>query len=136
MKRNVPVTEIMNADPFAVHLGEKLSTIRKTMAERGFHHVPVVSGKKLVGMVTSYDLMRLFGEGGDAREADAYLDHSFSIGEAMTTGLTTVSKHDTVRKAAEILGEGKFHALPVVEGEELIGIITSTDLIRYLVDQY
>jgi CBS domain-containing protein len=48
----------------------------------------------------------------------------------------TIPVSGTVRDAANVLSRGEFHSLPVVDGRKLAGMVTSTDLIRYLVDQY
>ncbi|MFM7604849.1 MAG: CBS domain-containing protein [Prosthecobacter sp.] len=48
----------------------------------------------------------------------------------------TLAESGTVREAAEILAKSNFHSLPIVNGDKLVGIVTSTDLIRYLVDQF
>jgi CBS domain-containing protein len=46
-------------------------------------------------------------------------------------------QHDaTIREVAEILSTKEFHALPVVDGSKLVGIVTTTDLIKYLLEQY
>jgi CBS domain-containing protein len=74
--------------------------------------------------------------GVDERAVDAMLDDQHTIESVMTTNLTTITAKDNVRRAAEILGEGTFHSLPVVDGEKLVGLVTSTDVIRYLLDQY
>jgi CBS domain-containing protein len=42
----------------------------------------------------------------------------------------------TIREAAEILSQGNFHAVPIVHGTKLVGIVTTTDLIKYLLDQF
>jgi CBS domain-containing protein len=139
MKRNEPVSNIMTADVTTVHVGQKLSDVRKLFAEGKFHHVPVVDGQRLVGVISTTDLIKLTFEafGQDARAIDAILDHQFSIAQAMQTNLTVVGVKDTVRQAAELLSGGQFHSLPVVDVEgNLQGIVTSTDLIRYLLDQY
>ena len=58
----------------------------------------------------------------------------WSIEEVMKRNLVTIDINDSVRKAAQLLSDGIFHSLPVINNERhLIGIITSTDLIRYLV---
>jgi CBS domain-containing protein len=55
----------------------------------------------------------------------------------MSTKLITIKDSDTVRHASELLINGHFHSLPVVDGNDnIVGIITSTDLIRYLHEQY
>ena len=54
----------------------------------------------------------------------------------MTKDVEVVQKNDTIFEVACILSNNEFHSLPVVEDEKLVGIVTTTDLIKYLVDQY
>ncbi len=138
MKRNEPVSKIMTTDIATVHTGQKLSEVRRMLANNPYHHVPVVSGEELVGMISSSDMLRLsLGiYGVDERTVDAMLDSQHTIESVMSTKLTTIAAKDTVRAAAELLGEGLFHSLPVVDDNKLVGIVTSTDIIKYLLAQY
>jgi CBS domain-containing protein len=139
MKRNEPISHIMTADVTTVHLGQKLSEVRSLFAEGKFHHVPVVDGQRLVGILSTTDLIKLSFEafGQDGRAIDAILDHEFTIAGVMQAAPAVIGDKDTVRQAAEALSGGQFHSLPVVDVEgNLQGIVTSTDLIRYLLDQY
>ncbi len=137
MQRKDLISSIMTADPQTVDVGRKLSEVRRLMAENRFHHVPVVDGRRLVGLLTATDMVRLSitAYGADAQTVDAMLDAQFSIQQVMTTGLFTVHKEQTVHHAADKLRRGSFHCLPVVDDDgELEGIVTSTDLIQYLYD--
>jgi CBS domain-containing protein len=137
MKRNVAISKIMTNAPATVHPKMSLSEAQNVLATGGFHHVPVVEGNKLVGMLTSTDLLRVTYEyGQDPRAAAAVLDHTHDITELMTKELTTIGPKQTVRQAFELLSDGSFHALPVVEDGDLVGIVTTTDLLRYTLDQY
>lgn len=138
MKRNEPVTRIMTATVVTVHTGQRLSEVRKAMTDGRFHHVPVVSGKKLLGMLSATDLLRVTYEYGvDDRQNDTVLDHTVAIRELMTTTPITIRDTATIRDAVGILAEGKFHSLPVVNGDgELAGLVTTTDILRYLLEQY
>ena len=139
MKKNDPITNIMTKEPLSVHTGQKMSEVRGLLAENPLHHLPVVSGKTLIGLISTSDMLKLgvVVDGQDSRSWDAILDHQFEIENVMSKELTTLTEEDNVRKAAEMLSEGTFHSLPVVGNDnELIGIVTSTDLIRYLVEQY
>ena len=60
----------------------------------------------------------------------------FSVEQVMTKNLISISPDTTIREAAEILASKEFHALPVCEGDLLVGIVTTTDLIKYLIEQY
>jgi CBS domain-containing protein len=79
-----------------------------------------------------------FGEFGnqDSRSLDAVLDHTYRLTDVMKAEPVTIPVSGTVRDAANVLSRGEFHSLPVVDGRKLAGMVTSTDLIRYLVDQY
>jgi len=75
--------------------------------------------------------------GADNHTIDAIIDQQFSIGDIMSTELTTLNARDTIRQAAEVLSGNNFHAVPVTNNNsELQGIVTSSDLIRYLNSQY
>jgi CBS domain-containing protein len=57
--------------------------------------------------------------------------------QVMKTNPVTLAETGTVREAAEILAKSDFHSLPIVSGtSKLVGMVTSTDLIRYLVEQF
>jgi CBS domain-containing protein len=139
MKRNEPIQKVMTTKLTTVHTAMKVSEARRTMAESPFHHLPVVSGDELVGLLSSGDLTKieLEGWGTDRRSLDAVLDHQFTIKDLMIKEIQTLPSTAKVRDAVTLLSEGRYHAVPVVdEHGRLQGLVTSTDLIRYLADQY
>jgi CBS domain-containing protein len=139
MKKNEKIDQILTREIVTVHVGQNVSDVRKIFATHGFHHVPVVSGKKLIGIVSASDILGISveGIGSDERSMDAYIDHQFSIEGLMKKDLKTLSTKSTIADAAEVLSDGNFHAVPVVDkDEDLIGLVTSTDLIRYLRDLF
>ena len=139
MKHNVPVHEIMAADPVTVHEKQKLSEVHRLIVDRKIHHVPVVSGRRLIGLISATDLLRVsWGDVNkqDPRQVDALLD-TLTIRDAMQEDVVTVRRTETVRRAAELLAQGEYHSLPVLDDDEqLVGVVTSTDVIRYLLEQY
>ena len=139
MRKNEKIGQILTREIITVHIAQNVSDVRKIFAENGFHHVPVVSGKKLIGIVSASDILGISveGVGSDERSMDAYIDHQFSIEGLMKKDLKTLSTKSTIADAAEILSDGKFHAVPVVdENDDLVGLVTSTDLIRFLRDLF
>ncbi len=139
MKKNDPITKIMATEILTVQQGQKLSDVRHNICESGFHHIPVLDGNKLVGLISFTDLMKLniVISGADDRTIDAIIDQQYTIKDIMTTKLTALSDGDTIRQASKILAEGNFHSLPVVDKQnQIVGIVTTTDLIQYLSDQY
>ncbi len=139
MKKNEPIRKIMSTELVTIHHGEAVSKARKLMVETGVHHLPVVSGDELRGVISWSDLLRVsFGDafGADDRAVDATLDHTLTLEQVMSIDPITVTPQTTVHEAAEILCKGQFHCLPVVEGGALVGMVTTSDLLRFLAELY
>jgi CBS domain-containing membrane protein len=125
MDRTDTVRNIMTTNVLSVQLDDPPSAVQALLRDRAFHHVPVLEG----------DLARFSLEGyvSDSATVDAHLDTEFSIAELMSAEPASVKASDTIVLAAEMLSEGYYHALPVVDDEgRLLGLVTSTDLIRYM----
>lgn len=138
MKRHEPISKIMSTHLVTVHHGDPVSKVRQLATEHGVHHIPVVNGDQLVGIISWSDILRVsFGDtfGTDQRTVDATLDHTFTIEGLMQKNPVTLPETATVREAAEILALGEFHSVLVVHGTKLVGVVTSTDLIKYLLEQ-
>lgn len=138
MKRNDPISHLMTRNVITVHHGDPVSKVRKLVREHGVHHIPVVNGDQLIGIISWSDVLRIsFGDafGTDERTVDATLDHTFKLEDVMKKSPVTLEETGTVRAAAEILAKSDFHSLPIVNGGKLVGMVTSTDLIRYLLEQ-
>lgn len=138
MKHNEPVSKIMSTQLITVHHGDPVSKVRQIIREHGIEHIPVVSGQKLVGIISNTDVLRVsFGGAGDERAVDATLDHTMTIEQLMQKDPVSVRESAPIREAAQVLVQGNFHSLPVVsDGHKLVGMVTSTDLIRYLLEQF
>ena len=140
MKKNVSIDHIMSTDLVTVHHGEPISKVRQIFADHPIHHLPVVSGTELVGMISWTDMVRMsFGDafGEDERQVDAVLDHTHQLEDLMQKDPVTIDRRRGVRDAAQILSENDFHALPVVEnGSTLVGMVTSKDLMKFLLELF
>ena len=62
--------------------------------------------------------------------------NEFTIEQMMTKNLQVIQQNDTIFEVATILADSEFQSLPVVHGSELVEIITTTDLIKFLIEQY
>jgi CBS-domain-containing membrane protein len=137
--RNEGVSTIMSTELTTVQENAKISVVRRILAENRFHHVPVLSGKRIIGIISSSDLLRisLNAFGADQRAVDAMLDSQFTLQSVMTFAPETLKVRRTIRDAAKKLSTGKFHSLPIVtDRSELVGIVTTTDIVRYLLEQF
>ncbi len=135
------VAKIMSAPPKTITLKTPISEIAHLFSEGKLHHLPVVEGKKLIGMISNFDLMRVcFDCSLDVTHKKSLykiLDQILDVQAVMTQNPISLSSSGTVREAAEKLCTGKYHALPIVDdNQELIGIVTSKDLIGYLLKLY
>lgn len=140
MKHNEPISRIMSSGAITLHSGDPISKARRLMRECGVHHLPVVSGNELIGIISFSDILRVsFGDtfGADERAVDATLDHTMTIEQIMSKSPSTLKKDARIRDAAELLSKGDFHSVPIVDadGKTLVGMVTSTDLIRHLLNQ-
>lgn len=102
-----------------------------------YHHIPVLENDRPVGMLSSTDILRLVYdvEGSSDRMLTSMLDHQFTIDDAMTPDLVSLPDTATVHDAADLLAHGDRHSVVVLDAEgSLVGIVTTTDLVRYLRD--
>ena len=137
MKHKPQLRDVMTVEPTTVHLGQPLSEAYEVLQSNTFHHVPVVDGSTPVGMVSSTDILKLVYDvdGSDDRMLRSMLDHQFTLQDAMSSDLVTVRDGEAVRTVANHLSNGAVHSVVVVDDDDgLVGIVTSSDLIRQLAE--
>jgi CBS domain-containing protein len=119
---------------------DNLETAEHLFKQHHIRHIPVVEENVIIGMLSYTDLLRLsFADvAGNAFDdsPDVMVYNMFSIGQVMNRNIVTVCASNSIKEVAEILASKEFHALPVVNKNTLIGIVTTTDLIKYLLDQF
>ena len=139
MKNNVPISTIMTKNVIKLNLSDDLTKAESLCKKYHIRHIPVVSGNKIVGMLSYTDLLRIsFADAldDDENEIDVTVYNMFTVEQVMARKLVKVSPETSIKEVAEILSAKEFHALPVVQDEILVGIVTTTDLIKYLLQQY
>ena len=139
MKKREPVSHIMTADPYVLQLNDGLTQAEILFKKHKVRHLPVVSGDKIVGILSQTDLARIsFVDSYDPNNfsVDTTVYSLFSLEQIMVRNPTSISPDTLIKDAAEIFLKAEFHALPVVQDKKLVGILTTTDLIKYLLEQY
>ncbi|WP_367771926.1 CBS domain-containing protein [Flavobacterium sp. WC2421] len=139
MKSIVPVSEIMTRNIIKLNLSDELTKAEDLFKKHKIRHIPVVSDGKIIGMLSYTDLLRVSYADVVEKEADeveSIVFNMFSIRQVMTKEIVIISPETTIKETAEILSKNEFHALPVCENGVLMGIVTTTDLIKYFVEQY
>jgi CBS domain-containing protein len=137
IRKREQVSAIMTKQPISVTLNHSIAEVENLMKSKFLRHVLVVDGHKLLGMISKTDLERIsFLEiNGDNVAKKRYHD-LFTIAQVMTKNVHCIQEDDFIKDAAEILSLGSYHALPVLKGDDLVGIVTTTDMINYLLKQY
>ncbi|PKV51041.1 CBS domain protein [Aquimarina sp. MAR_2010_214] len=139
MKKRTPVSKIMTSDVITLNHTNGLETAEKLFKDNNIRHIPVVSGNAITGMLSYTDLLRIsFADAVDVdeRDVDTVVYEMFTIEQVMAKNLISVNSNTTIKEVAEILSKKEFHALPVVDNGKLVGIVTTTDLINYLLEQF
>ncbi|MDO6813605.1 CBS domain-containing protein [Tenacibaculum soleae] len=139
MKKRTPVSVIMSKNVITLSSSDDLMLAEKLFKKEKIRHIPVVSGSEIKGMLSYTDLLRIsFADAADEdeKDVDTVVYNMFTIDQVMVKTLVTVNSSSTIKEVAEILSKKEFHALPVVDNNELVGIVTTTDLINYLLEQF
>lgn len=139
MKRRETIAHIMTDHVLTVSTQDDLQEVVDLINQKKIRHVPVMEGNHVVGMISRTDINRLtFSSLFEGQEgADEAVLTMLSISQVMTHKPRVIRTFQTIREVAEIFAEEEFHALPVIDADgKLAGIVTTTDVIRYLLEQY
>ena len=131
----VPVSTIMVKDLITVDIDDGLDNAEHLLTKHKIRHIPVVKGQKILGMLSINDILRIsFADGAFREEEDvsSSIYEMFTIRNLMRSKLETVRSDNTIKEVAEKFVESEYHSLPVVDDGILVGILTTTDLIKYL----
>jgi CBS domain-containing protein len=129
----------MSQNVIKLNIADDLTRAELLFKQNKIRHIPVVDGNTILGMLSYTDLLRISfvdAVDDDSEIVDTTVYNMFTVEQVMAKKLVTISPETTIKEAAEILSRNEFHALPVCVGHLLVGIITTTDLIKYLIDQY
>ena len=126
------VRSLMTLPVVSVGRNTRCDEADASMERHGIRHLPVLDGDRLVGIVSRHDLTRSalafalgYGERGRAK-----LLHTIAVKEVMRETPITVGPEQSVAQAARLLLDHRIGCLPVVEEERLVGIVTTSDLLR------
>lgn len=121
---NETIQTIMTKNPISLKKDSKLSEVKAIFDQNRIHHLPVVDEEgNLIGLLTTYDMWKL------NLHFDEYAN--IPVSEVMNKKVVRISADDKIGTAAELFLDKRFHALPVVDNDKLVGIVTSFDVLRY-----
>ncbi len=128
------VRELMTTEVSTVQETDSLIDAAMIFSRSTVRHLPVLRGKQLVGVITERDVKR-FAPGllsGVSSEQYQQVMESTPLARVMTREMLTVKPDQPVSEAVNLLYTKRIGCLPVVENNELVGIITTTDVLRLM----
>lgn len=123
------VDHVMSA-AVSIDVEESAGAMLRLFAGYPIHHLPVVRGRRVVGMLSSADVMKLDAfRPRTGLPSNDYLTH-ISVADLMSTPAITIGPQQSLSDAAHLMASHGIHALPVTDAEQqLLGILTTTDII-------
>ncbi len=134
MNLNEPISSIMSTELKLAQPDDNAKLLDDYFRENRFHHIPVVDGRRLVGIVSKSDFLYLL-RGFTGNEEDRFIEaarlRAYKVKEIMTDQVTTISQNEPIHEAARILAENRFRCLPILdESKEIVGIVTTHDIVK------
>ena len=133
--KHIMTTDLITADP-----DETIDAVRHKLIANHIQHIPVVEGKKILGIISKGDIHRMehhftLFQSEKALESNRQIFSTILAAEIMTKSLVKLKDTDAATIAVDLFRENMFHALPVVnDKDQLVGMITPIDLLRYAFD--
>jgi CBS domain-containing protein len=119
------VRQHMSRDLLTVEAAQPVIEVAERMVERNVGAVLVVDGGRLRGIMTERDLMRAVARG---------LSDTVTVADCMTADPETIAPDDTIEHAGVLMIHGGFRHLPVVDGDEIVGVLSIRDLVPLLLE--
>ena len=136
MKNSQLVSSIMSTKIIKLKKDDDLEKAEHLFKKHKIRHIPVVVGDAIIGILSYTDLLRIsFADSLDESETEveSMVYNMFTIEQVMAKNVVSVPSTASIKEVAEILSKREFHALPVVDDGNLVGIVTTTDLIDFLI---
>jgi len=130
-------SSIMSTDLITIGEDEPLTEVEDIFRKNRIHHIPVVHVNRLVGIVSKSDYLffkRGFNDHSTDNRIDLFRLKTHTVKDIMTKGIATLSKDDRIDVALEIFKENLFHAIPIMEEDRLVGILSTYDIIKHLAE--
>lgn len=130
-----PVSDIMSTDLYTLSPSSSIADAAVLFDNNKIHHIPIAIEGKLVGIISMSDYLffrRGFLDNHEDEKLEQLRMNNYQVSYIMTKGLATLEPSSRINVALEVFKENIFHAIPVVENDKLVGIITTHDIISHL----
>ena len=128
----------MSTELITLDLSQTLYDAERLFKKHNIRHLPVVDGKKLIGVLSYSDLLKIsYADLTENEEnVSAVVYDMYTIQQVMAKVPISVEPEISIKEVAEVLAGQSFHSIPITDGGELVGIVTKTDLLNYFLSQY
>ena len=128
--KSAAISSIMTINVVCVAPEQKIIDVKHIYEKKKFHHhIPVTKNGKLVGMLSLIDFM--YHIKGAGLNDDASIYNELTVKDIMTSKPYAVNPETSITAVAEELTKGHYRAIPIIENECVIGIVSAADLIRF-----
>ncbi len=138
--KNTPITQIMTRNPITISPDQSLTDVKIIFEENSFRHIPVCVEGRPVGMVSRTDFMLVMmgvpspGESNGNATFNSLMFEALDVNHIMTENIIMIEPNATIGRVGKIFSKNRFHALPVVENDKLLGIVTTIDIVRFFTE--
>lgn len=127
------ISKIMTKNVVCVSPNQKILDVKHIFEKKNFHHhIPVVENEKLVGMISLIDFMYKIKGAGLDDNSEVY--NTLLAKDIMTTNPYFLSPTSSIETIAKELSKGRYRAIPIVDHEKVVGIVSTADIIKYYLD--
>lgn len=121
------VSEFMTPMPITIGVDQTVAFANRRMHEAGVRHLPVLKGGVLVGLLSERDIALIEGLAGADTE-------TLPVGDAMSSEVYAITAKTSLAQAAEVMADRKIGSAVITENGKVVGIFTTVDALRALVD--
>lgn len=132
-----PISTIMTRDVITVGPEDSLKTVENIFKAHKIHHIPVIEEGKLIGLVSKSDYLffkRGFNDNSIDLKVDLFRLKTHKVRDIMIKKLAILEPTDKINVALEVFKENLFHAIPIVADNQVVGMLTSYDIIKHLAE--
>ena len=128
------VADVMTKNVVSIAPDQDILDVKHIYEKKEFHHhIPVVENNKLVGMVSLVDFMYHIAGAGLSDDNKVY--KTLKVKDIMMPGPFSLDSDATLTEVANVLAQGRYHAVPILENNVIVGIVSTADVIKHYLKQ-
>ncbi|MEP2935190.1 MAG: CBS domain-containing protein [Gilvibacter sp.] len=131
---NQSVVDIMTKDVVSIAPNQDILDVKHIYEKKEFHHhIPVIDNEKLVGMISLVDFMYHISGAGLSDDNKVY--KTLKVKDIMMPQPFSLNTDASVNDVAAVLSKGRYHAVPILENDKLVGIVSTADVIKHFLQK-